>query len=196
MVKRSGNNGAEFLCRARGGRGTTFAMVNPSPAEKGPHQSDDHDPDECYECLLREEVISTCRCAECCRRLIIEVGLEDAEREPRIKERGSPIFTPPELTASGERELEGYLLNGKDLACVFLDREKNLCTIHETRPLACRLFDCVRRFTARRNSLQSRDGFGATPVGHTTYQHPKGEGTTACGESIGTMKDTIGVAKK
>jgi Fe-S-cluster containining protein len=107
-----------------------------------PHQDPDHDPDECYQCLLEEEVINTCRCGQCCRRLIIEVGLEDAEREPRIKERGAPIYTPPELTQSGERELEGYLLNGRDLACVFLDQETNLCTIHETRPLVCRLFDC------------------------------------------------------
>jgi Fe-S-cluster containining protein len=109
-----------------------------------PHLTDDpdHDPEECYECLLKEEVISTCRCAECCRRLIIEVGLEDAEREPRIKERGDPIYAPAELTGTGNPELEGYLLNGRDLACVFLDRKENLCTIYETRPLACRLFDC------------------------------------------------------
>ena len=70
------------------------------------------------------------------------MGFEDAQREPRIREKGSPIFTPPELTQSGERELEGYLLNGEDLACVFLDQRTNLCTIYETRPLACRLFDC------------------------------------------------------
>jgi len=78
-----------------------------------PHQDPDHDPEECYECLLKEEVINTCRCAECCRRLIIEVSGEDAEREPRIKEKGSPTYTPAELTESGERELEGHLLNGK-----------------------------------------------------------------------------------
>jgi Fe-S-cluster containining protein len=92
--------------------------------------------------LLEGEVVDTCRCGECCRRLIIEVELEDAEREPRIKEVGSPIHTPAELTGTGRRELEGYLLNGKDdLACVFMDKESNLCTIHATRPLACRLFD-------------------------------------------------------
>jgi hypothetical protein len=69
-----------------------------------PHQAPDHDPEECYECLLKEEVISTCRCAECCRRLLIEVSVEDAEREPRIKDRGSPTYTPAELTESGEDE--------------------------------------------------------------------------------------------
>jgi Fe-S-cluster containining protein len=107
-----------------------------------PHLVPDHDPEGCYECLLKEEVISTCRCAECCRRLLIEVSVEDAEREPRIKERGSPTYTPAELTESGEDELEGYLLNGKDLVCVFLDQRNNLCTIYETRPLLCRLFNC------------------------------------------------------
>ncbi len=101
-----------------------------------------HDPDECYQCLLTREVVNTCRCALCCRRLIIEVELQDAEREPKIKEKGSPLFTPPELTGTGQRELEGYLLNGKDVACVFLDQQTNACTIYETRPLACRLFDC------------------------------------------------------
>jgi hypothetical protein len=48
-----------------------------------------------------------------------------------------------ELTKSGHEELEGYLLNNReDLACVFLDRRTNLCSIYDTRPLTCRLFDC------------------------------------------------------
>jgi Fe-S-cluster containining protein len=41
--------------------------------------------------------------------------------------------------------LEGYLLNrvnGPDVACVFLDQATHHCTIYETRPLGCRLFDC------------------------------------------------------
>ena len=33
-------------------------------------------------CLEGKAVISSCRCAECCRRLLIEVDVEDAEREP------------------------------------------------------------------------------------------------------------------
>jgi Fe-S-cluster containining protein len=37
----------------------------------------------------------------------------------------------------------GYLLNSKDGPCVFLDLETNLCSIHPTRPLMCRLFDCA-----------------------------------------------------
>lgn len=109
-----------------------------------PHTLDEdgeHDEDACWVCLHRNTVKTECRCGECCRQLIIEVCVEDAEREPRIKERGSPIYTPAELTASGERELEGYLLNGKD-GCVFLDQASNRCTIYETRPLTCRLFDC------------------------------------------------------
>jgi Fe-S-cluster containining protein len=66
-----------------------------------------------------------------------------AEREPKIKEFGSPTYTDERLTRSGKRELEGFMLNSHDdMACVFLDREKNLCTIYETRPLGCRVFDC------------------------------------------------------
>ncbi len=91
------------------------------------------------------EVHSNCRCGECCRHLIIEVGLDDARREPKIKELGDPIYMPADLTESGNDELEGYLLNkigGKDHACLFLDQPSNLCTIYDTRPWGCRVFDC------------------------------------------------------
>jgi hypothetical protein len=63
--------------------------------------------------------------------MLIEVDVEDAKREPRIAERGSPIYAPPELTESGKLELEGYLLNDANngYACTFLDRTSNLCSI-------------------------------------------------------------------
>jgi Fe-S-cluster containining protein len=95
------------------------------------HQRDEdgeHDPDACYACLLKKEVSGACRCAECCEKLIIEVLLEDAEREPLIREKGSPIYTDARLTESGKPELEGYLLStGK--GCVFLNAETKLCAI-------------------------------------------------------------------
>jgi hypothetical protein len=105
-----------------------------------------HDPEECEECLVaRPPVLSDCRCGNCCRSLLIEVSVLDSQREPKIRKRGSPIYQDPRLTASGQRELIGYMLNSrKDGACVFLDRKTNLCTIHATRPLICRLFDCDR----------------------------------------------------
>src|SRR5207244_12144378 len=85
-----------------------------------------------------------CRCGECCRHLIIEVLPEDADVEPKIKERGSPLYAGPELTASGQREQIGYLLNTNENggSCAFFDRETNLCGIYGTRPLVCRLFNC------------------------------------------------------
>jgi Fe-S-cluster containining protein len=85
--------------------------------------------------------LSTCRCGDCCKGLIIETSLEDAVREPLIALRGSPLYLPAELTKSGRQELEGYLLNGTS-GCMFLDAATNHCTIYETRPLCCRLFDC------------------------------------------------------
>jgi len=106
----------------------------------------EHDEDSCYSCLLGKAVQSDCRCGECCRRLIIEVLPQDAEREPKIKELGSPIYEDPRLTASGEKELIGYLLNKvtkESHACVFLDDATALCKIYDTRPLICRLFDCA-----------------------------------------------------
>jgi Fe-S-cluster containining protein len=107
-----------------------------------PDEFGTHYEDTCYTCLLGKEVKGECRCGKCCR-LIIEVELQDAEREPRIKEKGSPILGAPD--AAGHRELEGYLLNSKDndYACAFLDQATNLCTIYPTRPLVCRLFDCA-----------------------------------------------------
>jgi Fe-S-cluster containining protein len=96
----------------------------------------EHDEDACYKCLAdRPAIVNVCRCGECCRRLIIEVLLEDAEREPKIKEMGSPL-------KGFDGEQIGYWLNAKDGPCVFLDRASNRCTIYETRPLLCRLFSC------------------------------------------------------
>ncbi len=95
--------------------------------------------------MLASAPTCSCRCGQCCRALIIEVSLRDAEREPLIAQRCDPLYEHPSLTSSGQRELIGYLLNarkGESYACVFLDEATNLCTIHETRPLTCRLFDC------------------------------------------------------
>src|SRR6266852_3049653 len=52
----------------------------------------EHDEEGCWQCLHSQTAETTCRCGECCRRLIVEVELEDAEREPKIKEFGSPIY--------------------------------------------------------------------------------------------------------
>ena len=103
----------------------------------------DHDEETCSTCLLGQEVKNECKCGQCCK-LIVEVELGDAEREPKIKELGLPIYMDAELTESGQRELSGYLLNvqSNEYACAFLDRESNLCKIYPTRPLVCRLFDC------------------------------------------------------
>lgn len=111
-----------------------------------PHTCDDEDADgDCLPCVAAtEEVKSDCRCGDCCRYLILEALAEDALVEPKIAEKGDPIYQAPELTASGQRELIGYLLNdpSNGNACAFLDRSTNLCTIYDTRPLMCRLFNC------------------------------------------------------
>jgi Fe-S-cluster containining protein len=118
------------------------------PKQGSPHADEPEPGDDAgeweEEIEAGEPTQSDCRCGECCRHLIIEVALDDAKREPKIKEQGSPIYLPAELTASGEPELEGYLLNsaGNGNACAFLDQTSNLCSIYETRPWACRVFDC------------------------------------------------------
>src|SRR5690242_12073591 len=102
----------------------------------------DHYPDECELCIETEHTkCCSCRCGKCCESLIIEVSLRDAEREPRIAAECGPIVDD---MRTGEREVIGYMLNHKDndYACRFFDRTTRLCTIHETRPLVCRVFDC------------------------------------------------------
>jgi Fe-S-cluster containining protein len=118
------------------------ARERPADAEPGGDFDDDFDDDDEPEDL--QPVHNDCRCGECCRRLLIEVSQEDAEREPKIKERGDPIYADPRLTRSGKPELEGYLLNRKEnaYACTFLDPTTSLCSIYETRPWVCRVFDC------------------------------------------------------
>src|SRR5450755_4488828 len=129
--------GSVLILRQRAPRATLAVMPENTLDEDFDAEEDDDDEEEL------KEATCECRCGECCRRLLIEVDLEDAEREPKIKELGSPTYTDERLTRSGKRELEGFMLNSHEhMACVFLDREKNLCTIYETRPLGCRAFDC------------------------------------------------------
>jgi Fe-S-cluster containining protein len=111
-------------------------MPGAAPDDDGwDDEDDDRDP--------AQEVQCECRCGECCR-MIIEADVDDAKREPKIAERGSPIYTPAELTGTGKDELEGYMLNdaANGYACTFLNTATNLCSIHPTRPWVCRAFDC------------------------------------------------------
>ena len=96
-----------------------------------------HDPDACELCLLTKEKKCECRCGRCCESLLIETTLRDGEREPRIPAECGPIYGG----IGDERILIGWLLNDGG-ACHFFDKETRLCTIYETRPLCCRLFDC------------------------------------------------------
>jgi hypothetical protein len=73
-----------------------------------------HDEDACYSCPHKREVKSECDCGKCCR-LIIEVDARDAEREPRIAQEGSPLYSDPRLTVGHKRVLIGYLLNSEIL---------------------------------------------------------------------------------
>lgn len=100
----------------------------------------EHDPGECELCIETNGTVACdCRCGKCCENLLIDASLRDAEREPRIAELGRPI---EDDMATGVRELIGYYLNGLSGHCVFFDPESRLCTIHDTRPLCCRVFNC------------------------------------------------------
>ena len=119
-----------------------------APPDEPGHDVDEegaHVADECELCVERDDTVAcTCRCGKCCESLLIEASLRDAEREPRIKELCGPIWDTDIELFEHRKEVGGYLLNSRENggACVFFDRQTRLCTIHETRPLVCRLFNC------------------------------------------------------
>lgn len=97
-----------------------------------------HVPDACrIRVEANDTVTCQCRCGNCCERLIIEVDVEDAEREPRIASACQPLH-------DGSPEIIAYRLNDarNEWACHFFDRETRRCTIYDTRPLLCRVVNC------------------------------------------------------
>ena len=101
---------------------------------------DYHDESECELCIEQQEArCCDCRCGKCCETAIVEASFRDAEREPRIAETGMPLMDD---MRTGVKEQIGWMLGRKDGHCVFFDPAKRLCTIYETRPLECRVFNC------------------------------------------------------
>lgn len=111
-----------------------------------PHAQALHDPEDCPLCLWERPVTCACRCGRCCEALLIEATAFDAEREPRIRERASIIDRTPDGRRLPPEEAD-WFLNSPQGPCVFFHRDAHglgVCEIHQTRPLACRLFDCDR----------------------------------------------------
>jgi Fe-S-cluster containining protein len=71
-----------------------------------------------------------------------ELNTADAEREPRIAETGTPLMDD---MRTGVKEQVGWMLGRTDGHCVFFDPANRLCTIYNTRPLECRVFNCDGR---------------------------------------------------
>ena len=98
-----------------------------------------HDSEDCERCIEEQHAVTcSCTCGNCCEQLIVEVSMRDADREPRIAEKGKPLYD----MVDGRREQIGYLLNGPSGACVLFDSSSRRCTIYETRPLVCRVYNC------------------------------------------------------
>src|SRR2546428_820672 len=70
----------------------------PGMEEHDLDEADQHDEAEYYQHLLSQAVKNDCRCGEGCKRLIIEVEVQDAEREREVQ---GP--QPPQPT-DGDRE--------------------------------------------------------------------------------------------
>ena len=116
--------------------------------------------DDAFECL---------QCGDCCHTYAIFASVDDAEREPRIKEECIRLKRWLETPEFAYRLYPLPFHN----ACCFLG-ENNLCTIYATRPQVCRDFkpgcgDCVRsrEIAARERAGERRGGealFGPEPV--------------------------------
>jgi hypothetical protein len=104
----------------------------------------EHDLDECQRCLEANHTVKNdCRCGICCCSLLIEATARDAAREPLIKILGKKMRDDWTSEYPPDDEAD-WSLNGKGGACVFLKEEAGVasCSIHDTRPMCCRLFCC------------------------------------------------------
>ncbi len=83
-------------------------------------------------------------CGKCCCELDIPLTDEDVER---IEELGYSAweFVDYDKAFYRDGEFLGYALKKRpfDDCCVFLDPETKRCRIHDSRPLACRLYPFV-----------------------------------------------------
>ena len=101
-----------------------------------------HAPVEPFQILAHEieRKIDCKQCANCCRRMIVEVT--PAEIEKIAAYFGVPVqdvmqrFFEPEPGDSGHK-----IIRSEHGACTFLDG--NLCSIYDARPTACREFPHV-----------------------------------------------------
>lgn len=113
------------------------AMLTGDPVATAVH----HILGDCPLCLLQQPVACGCRCGHCCERMIIEATAFDAEREPKIRQRGR-IMDEGGLVPAQDAD---WLLNGPQGPCVFFSRDaegNGICEIYATRPLACQQFNC------------------------------------------------------
>ncbi len=76
-------------------------------------------------------------CGACCRSLIVEAHYYDAMREPKLYQLDPEIDR--EKLREGDRCL--VLHDRERRCCPFLEDSSNLCTIYETRPVACVLVE-------------------------------------------------------
>lgn len=74
-------------------------------------------------------------CGACCRTFPILVSIGDAQREPRILQE-APRLEPWNRTSEWEFKLHPLPFSR---GCLYLG-EDDRCTVYETRPSVCRMF--------------------------------------------------------
>lgn len=96
----------------------------------------------CHKCNNEHKLVDnnfTCRkCGACCQTLYITITPEDLAREPKLHKAVTRLKHRPEhQNILGEYSDRFLLAAGWAIPCPMLGAD-NLCTIYETRPLACR----------------------------------------------------------
>jgi lysine-N-methylase len=93
--------------------------------------------------VLEDTRFSCSACGKCCRNWHVELIPYDAERVQKIAwPAGDPLLTTKVVMIHGGRT---YLAHAEDRACVFLNRQTNLCRIHAefgeaAKPVGCLLY--------------------------------------------------------
>jgi lysine-N-methylase len=93
--------------------------------------------------VLPEAHFTCSACARCCRNWHVELLPDEIERIPMLVWPAGDPLNSKSVTLKHSGHV--YLAHADDHACVFLNRENNLCRIHaqfgvDAKPLGCRLY--------------------------------------------------------
>ena len=119
-------------------------------------------------------------CGACCHKVHVELSQPDLDREPRLAELARPCTVRMVHTTQSGREVGppvatrralAMVSDGPNESCRFLSDRK--CSIHETRPTACREMSAGSDHCQRERKRE-----GLLPLAPTAINDNDNEGTT------------------